>query len=81
MKFSVASYHEVIKAYGKEDLEHERAREFGDLFKMSWYRILLDEAHAIKNRCTTTSKACLGLTGRYKWALTGTPIQNNLSGE
>jgi SNF2 family DNA or RNA helicase len=40
--------------------------------------IVLDEAHKIKNRITKTSKAIRNLKSKYRWALTGTPIQNSL---
>jgi len=42
--------------------------------------IILDEAHNIKNSETLKSKAVkfTSKNATYKWALTGTPIQNNL---
>ncbi|CAB4257109.1 similar to Saccharomyces cerevisiae YLR032W RAD5 DNA helicase proposed to promote replication fork regression during postreplication repair by template switching [Maudiozyma barnettii] len=48
------------------------------LFSVSFYRIVLDEGHIIRNRQTITSKAVLQLTGKCKWVLTGTPIINRL---
>jgi SNF2 family DNA or RNA helicase len=35
-------------------------------------RIVLDEAHNIKNRTALVSKACYELKGQRRWALTGT---------
>ncbi|KAJ1948603.1 hypothetical protein FBU59_001518, partial [Linderina macrospora] len=43
-----------------------------------WHRIVLDEAHAIKERRTVTSLAAHALTAERRWCLTGTPIQNRL---
>ena len=43
-----------------------------------WYRIVLDEAHTIKNRNAKTTQACYSLNAEYRWCLTGTPMQNNL---
>jgi SNF2 family DNA or RNA helicase len=43
-----------------------------------WYRIMLDEAHSIKNRNAKSTQACYALESWYRWCLTGTPMQNNL---
>ena len=46
-----------------------------------FYRVVLDEAHKIKNPSTVVSKACADIGNRRvktRWCLTGTPIQNKL---
>lgn len=48
----------------------------GPLFGVKWCRIILDEAHIIRNHNTGISQACTQLHGRNRWALTGTPICN-----
>lgn len=48
------------------------------LYSCHWHRIVLDEAHQIKEKSTRNAKACFGLEATYRWALTGTPIVNKL---
>jgi len=48
------------------------------LYSIQWGRVILDEAQYIKNRFSTCSKAATLLPGSYRFALTGTPIQNSL---
>lgn len=46
--------------------------------KINWSRIVLDEAHRIKERTTSTARSAFGLTAEYRWCLTGTPLQNRV---
>ncbi|EGO01461.1 hypothetical protein SERLA73DRAFT_176736 [Serpula lacrymans var. lacrymans S7.3] len=53
-------------------------KEKSPLHLIKWNRIILDEAHNIKERSTNTAKACFELDSNYKWCLSGTPLQNRV---
>ncbi|RMZ71960.1 helicase-like transcription factor [Pyrenophora seminiperda CCB06] len=44
---------------------------------INWFRIVLDEAHTIRNPTNQSKVACL-MMGQRRWAVTGTPVQNRL---
>jgi SNF2 family DNA or RNA helicase len=48
------------------------------LYRHRWERVLLDEAHCIRNQKTDAFKACAGLKSECRWVITGTPIQNKI---
>ncbi|KAF2020896.1 hypothetical protein BU24DRAFT_416559 [Aaosphaeria arxii CBS 175.79] len=76
-------YDVVVTTYQVLASEHAAGGEGADslqkgCFAVHWYRIILDEAHTIKNRNAKMTKACYGVRSHYRWCLTGTPMQNNL---
>ncbi|KAL4587352.1 hypothetical protein LXL04_000221 [Taraxacum kok-saghyz] len=44
--------------------------------KIEWWRVILDEAHVIKNPKANQSVAVTNLNAKRRWVVTGTPIQN-----
>jgi DNA repair protein RAD5 len=66
----------VITTYGT--LASEFTKSNSPLYKHNWFRIVLDEAHMIKDSTTRTFKACHALSSKYRWCITGTPIVNKL---
>lgn len=69
----LARYDIVITTYSI--VMNERDRN-GTIFKVRWDRIILDEAHQIRNYKSITSEAVCSLSGKRRWALTGTPVHN-----
>jgi SNF2 family DNA or RNA helicase len=49
------------------------------LQRMTWQRVVLDEAQYVKNPTTKQSQAVRGLNSNSRVALTGTPVENRLS--
>lgn len=86
------SYYEVMKQFPFPDkagrsfiAEHgydkwweDAIENMGPLHQINWYRVVLDEAQAIKNNGVRTSLACQNLKSVFRWCLTGTPLLNRL---
>lgn len=53
-------------------------RDIETLERMAFHIIVFDEAQAVKNIQADTTGAARRLTGRFKIALTGTPLENHL---
>ncbi|EIT83144.1 DNA excision repair protein Rad16 [Aspergillus flavus] len=48
------------------------------IHSIHYHRLILDEAHSIKQRTTSVARACFALKAKYKWCLSGTPVQNRI---
>ncbi|MDI6817048.1 MAG: SNF2-related protein [Actinomycetota bacterium] len=54
-------------------------RDFDELSRRAYHAIILDEAQSIKNPGAQTTKLCKSLSAHHRLALTGTPLENNLT--
>jgi hypothetical protein len=55
------------------------ARDARSLSEISWHRLVVDEAQAIKNAATRQATAVRALPARHRVAVTGTPVENRLA--
>jgi len=49
------------------------------LHNFPWTRVICDEVHKIKNKSSKLWKGCNDINARFRWGLSGTPIQNNIA--
>jgi SNF2 family DNA or RNA helicase len=55
------------------------ARDAAALAEITWHRVVVDEAQAIKNAATRQAVAVRALPARHRIAVTGTPVENRLA--
>lgn len=70
-------YDVVITTYNIVALD-ARTPDKSVLMTTKWLRVILDEAHLIKNGSSKWSRACCELNAKYRLCLTGTPVQNSM---
>ena len=78
----MVSYSGLESMYRKETMGWSRndgiVKEDSILHAITYHRLILDEAHSIKTRTTSVARACFALQAKYKWCLSGTPVQNRI---
>ncbi|KAJ2843361.1 DNA repair protein rad16, partial [Coemansia erecta] len=53
-------------------------KEPSALHSVKWFRVVLDEAHNIKDRSSNSARAAFELDAERVWGLTGTPLHNRV---
>ena len=74
----ITSYGVVLSEFNQVAAKNGDRGSHGGLFSLKYFRVILDEAHHIKNRQSKTAKACYEIDAEHRWVLTGTPIVNRL---
>jgi len=71
----LTTYHTLLADHNRNEKDTSRQAVIRDI---AWYRIILDEAHFIRSPTTYLHKRVAELDAKFRWCLTGTPIQNRL---
>ncbi|KAJ3170412.1 DNA helicase rad5 [Geranomyces variabilis] len=74
----ITTYGTVSSEWGGGTGEGGPGKRASLVFALDWFRVVLDEAHYIKNKGTANAKSCFTIQAKRRWAVTGTPIQNRL---
>ena len=77
----LAEFDVVLTTYGTvaADMSNKSSRDrLSPIRQLKWFRIVLDEAHTIREQRALQSQAIYSLSASRRWCLTGTPIQNRM---
>ena len=78
----LSSYGTIEAAFRRQQLGFKKGNKYikepSPMHSFEWFRVVLDEAHNIKERSTNAAKAAFALKAQYRWCLSGTPLQNRV---
>ncbi len=74
--FVITSYGVLTSEYREHERHKNKKRKIVKFFDKEWHRVVMDEAHNLRNPKTQQFKAAMGLAATHRWCLTGTPVQN-----
>jgi DNA repair protein RAD5 len=63
---------------GLKNLKPANKSNPSNLLNVHWRRVILDEAHCIRNQATDLARSCRAVIAERRWVITGTPIQNKI---
>ncbi|KAF2493310.1 hypothetical protein BU16DRAFT_563473 [Lophium mytilinum] len=71
----VITTYQTIESEWRKGMNSEQSL----IFSTRWKRLVLDEAHYVRDNSTNTFKAVSSINAVSRWAVTGTPLQNRLT--
>lgn len=74
----ITSYGVILSEFSSIVAKNGDKSFHNGIFSLKFFRVIIDEAHSIKNRSSKTARACYEIAATHRWVLTGTPIVNKL---
>lgn len=74
--YVITTYHSLLREFFPRGTTAANVTHLG---VVRWFRVILDEAHFIRNQGTRLSRACANVNAERAWAVTATPIVNRLN--
>lgn len=81
--FYIVLYRRIFVCFKPLNLRKERkySAPGSPLTRLNWWRLCLDEAQAVEMPGRLVSEMARKITAVHRWAVTGTPISKNISGD